>query len=72
MRAGSKIDPNNLMKLLSELGSDYSGLLKATERLQRIALSKGGIDYAALKKNLIQRKVANAVPINEVLCEVFN
>jgi hypothetical protein len=69
-KAGSKVDPNNLIKLLGELGSDYSGVLKATERLQRIALSKRPTDYAALKQSLIRRKIANAVPINEVLCEV--
>ncbi|KAI6213722.1 Alpha-1,2-Mannosidase [Aphelenchoides besseyi] len=55
--------------LLSELGSEYSGVLKATEKLQRIALSKDGTEIAKLKQKLKQKKKATKLaPINEFIC----
>lgn len=68
--AGKKKDRALLLKVLANLGNEYSNLLRASAKLQKLALSQQNDAFDKLKQTLINNRITELVPINEAICDV--
>lgn len=68
--AGRKPAQNSLLRMLASLGHEYSNLLKASEKLQRLASARDQEAFDETKRKLVAQKVRDLVPIAEAICDV--